>query len=75
LTIAGVFSEKSAQKAVREIMQGLAELHAHELSHGRLKPEQFLFIANSGVKIGSFGQSQPHESPRSCVDPLTDRLI
>jgi serine/threonine protein kinase len=54
----GPFAVREATRIVRQAALALAAAHAHDLSHGNLKPSN-LFITESGdVKIGDF--SVPH---------------
>ncbi|TMW65736.1 hypothetical protein Poli38472_008378 [Pythium oligandrum] len=54
----GVFTENQAQSFVREVAQTLSYLHAHDVVHGDIKPENILLSASSSsIRLIDFGQS------------------
>lgn len=57
----GSFSEADAQKILKQIIDGLAFLHAQKIAHCDLKPDNFLFLTkdkDSPLKIIDFGMSK-----------------
>jgi len=55
------YSEKEAQKVLRQICLGLETLHSRKIAHCDLKPDNFLFVdksEDSPVKIIDFGMSK-----------------
>lgn len=57
----GGLGEIKAQKYLRDIVFGLMYLHAHNIVHGDVKPDNLLVTAAGVVKIGDFSVSQVFE--------------
>ncbi|TYI80319.1 hypothetical protein E1A91_D05G080400v1 [Gossypium mustelinum] len=53
--------EDTARKYVRDIVSGLMYLHAHNIVHGDIKPDNLLITSMGTVKIGDFSVSQVFE--------------
>ncbi|XP_010503172.1 PREDICTED: serine/threonine-protein kinase GRIK1 [Camelina sativa] len=54
----GALGENTARKYLRDVVAGLMYLHAHNVIHGDIKPDN-LFVTSTGrVKIGDFSVSQ-----------------
>ncbi|CAL0324219.1 unnamed protein product [Lupinus luteus] len=53
--------EETARKYLRDIVSGLAYLHAHNIVHGDIKPDNLLVNRHGTVKIGDFSVSQAFE--------------
>uniref|UniRef100_A0A1J3JAN6 non-specific serine/threonine protein kinase n=1 Tax=Noccaea caerulescens TaxID=107243 RepID=A0A1J3JAN6_NOCCA len=54
----GALGEKTARKYLRDIVTGLMYLHAHNVIHGDIKPDNLLVTSSGTVKIGDFSVSQ-----------------
>ncbi|CAN8301092.1 unnamed protein product [Cochlearia groenlandica] len=54
----GALGEKTAKKYLRDIVAGLMYLHAHNVIHGDIKPDNLLVTSSGTVKIGDFSVSQ-----------------
>ncbi|KAK6936029.1 Protein kinase domain [Dillenia turbinata] len=57
----GGLGENKARKYLRDIVSGLMYLHAHNIVHGDIKPDNLLVAGNGTVKIGDFSVSQVFE--------------
>ncbi|KAL6516649.1 Serine/threonine-protein kinase grik2 [Orobanche gracilis] len=57
----GVLGERTARKYLRDMVSGLIYLHAHNIVHGDIKPDNLLVTASGTVKIGDFSVSQVFE--------------
>ncbi|KDP44066.1 hypothetical protein JCGZ_05533 [Jatropha curcas] len=57
----GVIGENTARKYLRDIVSGLMYLHAHNIVHGDIKPDNLLVTSSGTVKIGDFSVSQVFE--------------
>lgn len=57
----GGLGETTARKYLRDIVSGLMYLHAHNIVHGDIKPDNLLVTRNGTVKIGDFSVSQVFE--------------
>ncbi|KAJ6809643.1 serine/threonine-protein kinase GRIK1-like [Iris pallida] len=57
----GGIGEYTARRYLRDIIAGLIYLHAHDIVHGDIKPENLLVTRNGTVKIGDFSVSQAFE--------------
>ncbi|XP_022756101.1 serine/threonine-protein kinase GRIK1-like isoform X1 [Durio zibethinus] len=57
----GGIGEDTARKYVRDIVSGLMYLHAHNIVHGDIKPDNLLISSTGMVKIGDFSVSQVFE--------------
>ncbi|KAL6967268.1 Serine/threonine-protein kinase grik2 [Sarracenia purpurea var. burkii] len=57
----GALGENKARKYLRDIVSGLIYLHAHNIVHGDIKPDNLLVSAAGIVKIGDFSVSQVFE--------------
>ncbi|XP_022890737.1 serine/threonine-protein kinase GRIK2 isoform X2 [Olea europaea var. sylvestris] len=57
----GGIGEHTARKYLRDIVSGLMYLHAHNIVHGDIKPDNLLVTGSGTVKIGDFGVSQIFE--------------
>ncbi|KAE8038860.1 hypothetical protein FH972_011330 [Carpinus fangiana] len=57
----GGLGETTARKYLRDIVSGLMYLHAHNIVHGDIKPDNLLVTHNGTVKIGDFSVSQVFE--------------
>ncbi|KAK4747205.1 hypothetical protein SAY87_026242 [Trapa incisa] len=53
--------ENVARKYLRDILSGLTYLHAHNIVHGDIKPDNLLVTSTGVVKIGDFSVSQVFE--------------
>ncbi|KAJ1409197.1 Serine/threonine-protein kinase, active site [Sesbania bispinosa] len=53
--------EETARKYLRDIVSGLTYLHAHNIVHGDIKPDNLLITRHGKVKIGDFSVSQAVE--------------
>ncbi|CAK9314412.1 unnamed protein product [Citrullus colocynthis] len=53
--------ENIARKYLRDIVSGLMYLHAHNIVHGDIKPDNLLITRDGTVKIGDFSVSQVFE--------------
>jgi [calcium/calmodulin-dependent protein kinase] kinase len=54
--------EETARKYMRDIVSGLTYLHAHNIVHGDIKPDNLLITHDGTVKIGDFSVSQAFET-------------
>lgn len=57
----GSYSEQDAAGVLKQILKGIAYLHAHKIAHCDLKPDNFLFLTeeeDSVLKIIDFGMSK-----------------
>jgi serine/threonine protein kinase len=52
-----LMNEKLSKSIFKQIMLGVAELHAHQIAHRDLKPENFFVDENFKIVIGDFGLS------------------
>ncbi|KAK6163299.1 hypothetical protein DH2020_000163 [Rehmannia glutinosa] len=57
----GGLGENTARKYLRDVVSGLMYLHAHNIVHGDIKPDNLLVTASGTVKIGDFSVSQVSE--------------
>ncbi|XP_030546084.1 serine/threonine-protein kinase GRIK1 isoform X1 [Rhodamnia argentea] len=57
----GGIGENTARKYLRDIVSGLMYLHAHNIVHGDIKPDNLLVTSSGIVKIGDFSVSQVFE--------------
>ncbi|XVF04930.1 hypothetical protein REPUB_Repub05bG0127200 [Reevesia pubescens] len=57
----GGIGEDTVRKYVRDIVSGLMYLHAHNIVHGDIKPDNLLITITGTVKIGDFSVSQVFE--------------
>ncbi|KAI5666239.1 hypothetical protein M9H77_16092 [Catharanthus roseus] len=57
----GGLDEITARKYLRDIVSGLMYLHAHNVVHGDIKPDNLLVTASGTLKIGDFSVSQVFE--------------
>ncbi|KAG4191799.1 hypothetical protein ERO13_A07G117900v2 [Gossypium hirsutum] len=57
----GAIGEDTARKYLRDIVSGLMYLHAHNIVHGDIKPDNLLITKTGSVKIGDFSVSQVFE--------------
>ncbi|XP_052734277.1 serine/threonine-protein kinase GRIK2 isoform X2 [Vigna angularis] len=53
--------EETARRYLRDIVSGLTYLHAHNIVHGDIKPDNLLITRHGTVKIGDFSVSQAVE--------------
>jgi [calcium/calmodulin-dependent protein kinase] kinase len=53
--------EDTSRKYLRDIISGLMYLHAHNIIHGDIKPDNLLVTSAGNVKIGDFSVSQIFE--------------
>ncbi|XP_027345361.1 serine/threonine-protein kinase GRIK1-like isoform X1 [Abrus precatorius] len=53
--------EETARRYLRDIVSGLRYLHAHNIVHGDIKPDNLLITRHGTVKIGDFSVSQAFE--------------
>ncbi|XP_010932972.1 serine/threonine-protein kinase GRIK2 isoform X2 [Elaeis guineensis] len=53
--------ESTSRRYLRDIVAGLMYLHAHNIVHGDIKPDNLLVTSNGKVKIGDFSVSQVFE--------------
>ncbi|KAJ4890532.1 Serine/threonine-protein kinase GRIK1 [Raphanus sativus] len=54
----GSLGESTARKYLRDVVAGLIYLHAHNVIHGDIKPDNLLVTSTGTVKIGDFSVSQ-----------------
>ncbi|KAJ7959912.1 Protein kinase [Quillaja saponaria] len=57
----GSLGEETARKYLRDIVSGLQYLHAHNIVHGDIKPDNLLVMQSGTLKIGDFSVSQVFE--------------
>ncbi|XP_031247316.1 serine/threonine-protein kinase GRIK1 [Pistacia vera] len=57
----GALEEDTARKYLRDVVSGLMYLHAHNVVHGDIKPDNLLVTRTGIVKIGDFSVSQVFE--------------
>lgn len=57
----GGLGENTARKYLRDIVSGLMYLHAHNIIHGDIKPDNLMVTSKGTVKIGDFSVSQVFE--------------
>lgn len=57
----GGLGVNTARKYLRDIVSGLMYLHAHNVVHGDIKPDNLLVTSSGSVKIGDFSVSQVFE--------------
>ncbi|XP_010520363.1 PREDICTED: serine/threonine-protein kinase GRIK2 [Tarenaya hassleriana] len=57
----GAVGEETARKYLQDVVAGLMYLHAHNIIHGDIKPDNLLVSSNGTVKIGDFSVSQSFE--------------
>ncbi|CAI0397759.1 unnamed protein product [Linum tenue] len=57
----GGIGEHTTRKYLRNIVSGLMYLHAHNIVHGDIKPDNLLVTSTGVVKIGDFSVSQVFE--------------
>jgi len=60
----GPIEEKEMKRIARELMQGLAYLHALNICHRDLKPENVLFTEKGEAKIADFGLARVLDQSR-----------
>lgn len=58
---AGGIGEDTARRYFRDVLAGLMYLHAHNIFHGDIKPENLLVGSNGTVKISDFSVSRMFE--------------
>ncbi|KAM7522334.1 hypothetical protein LguiA_012236 [Lonicera macranthoides] len=57
----GGLGEEKSRKYLRDVVSGLMYLHAHNIVHGDIKPDNLLVTGSGTVKIGDFSVSQVFE--------------
>ncbi|KAJ7964285.1 Protein kinase [Quillaja saponaria] len=57
----GGLGEETSRKYLRDIVSGLKYLHAHNIVHGDIKPDNLLVTRTGTLKIGDFSVSQVFE--------------
>nr|AMP82898.1 rep-interacting kinase 2 [Catalpa bungei] len=57
----GGLGENTARKYLRDVVSGLMYLHAHNIVHGDIKPDNLLVTGSGMVKIADFSVSQAFE--------------
>lgn len=57
----GYIGESKSRKYLRDVVAGLMYLHAHNIVHGDIKPDNLLITSTGLVKIGDFSVSQVFE--------------
>ncbi|KAL3849432.1 hypothetical protein ACJIZ3_011314 [Penstemon smallii] len=57
----GGLGDNTARKYLRDVVSGLMYLHAHNIVHGDIKPDNLLVTGSGTVKIGDFSVSQVFE--------------
>lgn len=57
----GGIGESTARRYLRDVVAGLMYIHAHNIIHGDLKPDNLLVTNNGNVKIADFSVSQVFE--------------
>ncbi|OAY51633.1 serine/threonine-protein kinase GRIK2 isoform X2 [Manihot esculenta] len=63
----GGIGENTARKYLRDIVSGLMYLHAHNIVHGDIKPDNLLVTRSGTVKIGDFSVSQVFEGDNDAL--------
>uniref|UniRef100_A0A2N9HWM0 non-specific serine/threonine protein kinase n=1 Tax=Fagus sylvatica TaxID=28930 RepID=A0A2N9HWM0_FAGSY len=63
----GGLGETTARKYLRDIVSGLMYLHAHNIVHCDIKPDNLLVTLDGTVKIGDFSVSQVFEIYKPCL--------
>jgi len=58
-------AEETARGYLRDVVQGLAYLHLHDIAHQDLKPENILLAADGHAMIADFGVAQMMRPPQS----------
>ncbi|KAG5013276.1 hypothetical protein AAZX31_09G155900 [Glycine max] len=58
LATGGTFSEERLAKVARDVLEGLAYLHARNIAHRDIKPANILVNSEGEVKIADFGVSK-----------------
>lgn len=58
---AGCIGEGKSRRYLRDVVAGLMYLHAHNIVHGDIKPDNLLITSTGLVKIGDFSVSQVFE--------------
>ncbi|KZV34572.1 hypothetical protein F511_28176 [Dorcoceras hygrometricum] len=53
--------ENTSRKYLRDVVSGLMYLHAHNIVHGDIKPDNLLITGSGTIKIGDFSVSQVFE--------------
>ncbi|KAF6175079.1 hypothetical protein GIB67_038992 [Kingdonia uniflora] len=73
----GILEEKTTRKYRRDVVAGLMYLHAHNILHGDIKPNNLLVTSTGTVKIGDFIVSQVFEVqiPLEVVDLRPSRDV
>ncbi|KAG7947168.1 hypothetical protein I3843_14G080500 [Carya illinoinensis] len=69
----GGLGETTARMYLQDIVSGLMYLHAHNIVHGDIKPDNLLVTRDGTVKIGDFSVSQVFEDDNDelCRSPGT----
>ncbi|KAI0528994.1 hypothetical protein KFK09_001539 [Dendrobium nobile] len=57
----GGIGESKSRRYLRDVVAGLLYLHAHNIVHGDIKPDNLLITSTGLVKIGDFSVSQVFE--------------
>ncbi|XP_020599209.1 serine/threonine-protein kinase GRIK2-like [Phalaenopsis equestris] len=57
----GRIGESKSRRYLRDVVAGLLYLHAHNIVHGDIKPDNLLITSTGVVKIGDFSVSQVFE--------------
>ncbi|XP_077227860.1 serine/threonine-protein kinase GRIK2-like isoform X2 [Tasmannia lanceolata] len=57
----GGIGENTSRRYLQDIVAGLMYLHAHNIVHGDIKPDNLLVTSSGAVKIGDFSVSQVFE--------------
>ncbi|XP_061337125.1 mitogen-activated protein kinase kinase 9-like [Gastrolobium bilobum] len=62
----GAFSERRLSAVARDVLNGIAYIHARNVAHRDLKPANILMNSNNEIKIADFGVSKQHVSAFTC---------
>ena len=65
--VVGVTVEIVERNYAKGMLRGLARLHAQELLHLDLKPDNLFVMPDGGIKIGDFGCAPRQRARRHCL--------
>jgi membrane-associated tyrosine/threonine-specific cdc2-inhibitory kinase len=63
----GPIQAETARNYAKGMLRGLARLHAQELLHLDLKPDNLFLMSDGGIKIGDFGCAPRQRARRHCL--------
>ena len=61
-----MFGDKLRERIARDLIRGVAALHAADVVHGDLTPRNVLLTAADAVKVSDFGLAVDHDSRLLC---------